>query len=605
MRKTEIDAPAPAKLHGPDAMRGVSQRTAPASFHAPLILFLLSLAAIAAVWSWLAAPAAPGIVPIGAARKLDCVSYAPFRMHQTPWNSAEVIGPEQIAEDLATLSRLSECIRIYSVENGLDRVPELAAKAGLKVILGIWIGRDVLKNAALLDTAVSLVNTHPETITALIVGSEVLLRGEMSAADLRRTIRAAKARVGVPVSYADVPEFWWRYPDVAREIDFVTVHVLPYWEDVPLSAEEAAAHVVDVHRQMAAAFPDKEILVGEAGWPSRGRMRGVALPSRINQARFVSDLAGLARREHMRVNLFEAYDEPWKQQWEGTVGGHWGLLDGFSRRPKFPPGAYIRNYPSWKLQLGTGLVFSALVFAAAWSSRDRTSPMRWTTWIAVATSATIGGCLVGIVAERTLLESYALAGWFNQTLLLAVAIAAPLACVMALMSDRPLPTFAELLGPPVARPGSRAALILGAILIATVLVATETALGLVFDPRGRDFAFASLTMAVMPLGLVELFNGRKPEASRTAEATFAVLLAAAALYISLHEGLHNWQALWTSFAYAALGGVLWLPHAAVARLLNRSVAGSQLSGSETGVVQPVAVVSQAQRAASPAPEACR
>ena len=601
----QTDAPAPAKSLGPAAMREVSAKTAPASFRAPLALLLLSLAIIAAVWNWLAAPAALSIAPVDAARQLDCVSYAPFRAHQTPWNSTDVIAPAQIAEDLATLSRLSGCIRIYSVENGLDKVPELAAKAGLKVILGIWIGRDILKNAALVDVAVSLANAYPETITALIVGSEVLLRGDMSAADLRKTIRAAKARIGVPISYAEVPDFWLRNPDVTSEVDFVTVHVLPYWEDAPLRAEDAAAHVADIHRQMAAAFPFKEILIGEAGWPSRGRMRSVALPSRINQARFISDLAALARREHMRVNLFEAYDESWKQQWEGTAGGNWGLLDGFTRAPKYPPGSSIRNYPFWKLQLATGLAFSALVFAAAWFSRARTSAVPWPIWSAVATSATVGGCLVGLVAERTWFESYALAGWFNQGLLFIVALAAPPACVMALVSGRPLPAFAELFGPAEARPGSRAALILGAILAVTTLLATETALGLVFDPRGRDFAFAGLTMAVLPLGMVALLSRRKPKTSRAAEAAFAILLASAALYISVHEGVHNWQALWTSFAYAVLGSVLWLPRAAAARLLKRSIAGSRLSRSETGAVQPVAVVAQSQRAGPPAPEACR
>ena len=70
---------------------------------------------------------------------------------------------------------------------------------------------------------------------------------------------------------------------------------------------------IDIHKQVAAAFPGKEILIGEAGWPSRGRMRDGALPSRINQARFFSELLDLARRENFRVNLFEAYDEPWKR----------------------------------------------------------------------------------------------------------------------------------------------------------------------------------------------------------------------------------------------------------------------------------------------------
>jgi exo-beta-1,3-glucanase (GH17 family) len=593
----QIDA---ARSHGLEGTTGDPRKAGRVTYRAPLVLFVISLSVIAAVWSWLAAPAALGYALIDAARKLDCVSYAPFRVDQTPWNSSEVIRPEQIAEDLATLSLLSGCIRIYSVENGLDQVPALAAKVGLKVILGVWIGRDPRKNADLIDTAVSLTRHHPETITALIVGSEVLLRGDMTAGDLQRTIRSAKARVGIPVSYADVSEFWLRHSEVGREVDFITVHVLPYWEDVPVRAEDAAAHVGGVHRQVAAAFPGKEILIGEAGWPSGGRMRGGALPSRINQARFLSDLVELAKRENIRVNLFEAYDEPWKQQWEGTAGGHWGLLDGLSRELKYPPGSAVGNYPFWKLQLAAGLAFSACVFAVAWFSRGR-EPLKTglAPWVAVAASATVGGCLLGVSVEKTLCESYGLVGWFNQGLLLAAAMAAPLFGSHALLSGRPLPGFVELIGPrerksrSVPKPMLELMLerAVGLILIVTTLLATETALGLVFDPRGRDFPFAGLTMAVLPICTIALLNRRTLEADRLAEATFAGLLASSALFISLNEGFHNWQALWTSAAYVVLGAALWLPHAAVVKLSSML---SGLPGNEARAIQPIAVVSASQ-----------
>ena len=215
-------------------------------------------------------------------------------------------------------------------------MPELASRVGLKVLLGVWIGRDRAKNALLIDTAIALARDHPGSVTAIIVGSEVLLRGEMTASDLQEIIRSVKPRVNVPVTYADVWEFWLRYREVGADVDFVTVHFLPYWEDVPARAENAAAHVDEIRRQVALAFPGKEILIGETGWPSHGRMRDGALPSRINQARFVSEILDRARRDNFRVNLFEAYDEPWKRRWEGTVGGYWGLLDGSDRKPKYP-----------------------------------------------------------------------------------------------------------------------------------------------------------------------------------------------------------------------------------------------------------------------------
>src|SRR3954454_6029983 len=123
---------------------------------APLAVLLLSFAVITGVWWWLATPATLAHAAIGPGTKLDCVSYAPFRNHQTPWNSTIVISEAQIAEDLVELARVSRCIRTYSVENGLDKVPELASRVGLKVMLGVWLGRDGLKNASLIHTATLL-----------------------------------------------------------------------------------------------------------------------------------------------------------------------------------------------------------------------------------------------------------------------------------------------------------------------------------------------------------------------------------------------------------------------------------------------------------------
>ena len=113
---------------------------------------------------------------------------------------------------------------------------------------------------------------------------------------------------------------------------------------------------MSIRKQVVAAFPGKEILIGETGWPSHGRMRDGALASRVNQARFISQILERARQDNFRVNFFEAYDEPWKRRWEGTVGGYWGLFDGAERKLKYPAGVAISNYPFWKLQMAGGLL---------------------------------------------------------------------------------------------------------------------------------------------------------------------------------------------------------------------------------------------------------
>jgi exo-beta-1,3-glucanase (GH17 family) len=528
------------------------------SLRTPLALLLISLGAIAAVWWWLATPINLARAPIDPNAKLLCVSYAPFRDAQTPLMLTTHIAPEQIAQDLAQLAKITDCVRTYSIDNGLDQVPALAAKVGLKVIQGIWLGSNRLKNLAQISTVVGLTKEYPSVITAVVVGNEVLLRGEMTTSDLAANIRSVKSQVAVPVTYADVWEYWLRNREVYEAVDFVTIHILPYWEDFPIRARHAATHVDAIRKRMAVAFPGKEILIGETGWPSQGRMREGALPSRTNQARVVSEILLLAKQENFRVNLIEAYDQPWKRELEGTVGGYWGLIDSVQRAVKYPPGQAISNFPFWKLQMGCGMALSFFVFGAAWLTlRRRPWTPRVASWIAVGTSATTAGILLGVAADKMFHESYGFGGWLGWGSLLAAAIASPLLCANAMMSGRPLPTFLELLGPRDDRARSALSMVLGAVLIVTALIGAETALGFVFDPRYRDFPFAALTMAVVPFATLMLLN-RPPAGSRPIpEAVFAGLLAGAALYTGFNEGPNNWQSLWTCAMYFLFAVTLW------------------------------------------------
>jgi glucan 1,3-beta-glucosidase len=528
------------------------------SLRTPLTLLLISLGAIAAVWWWLATPIMLARAPIDPNAKLLCVSYAPFRDAQTPLSPTTHIAPEQIAEDLAQLAKVSDCVRTYSIENGLDQVPALAAKAGLKVLQGIWLGSNRLKNLAQISTVVGLAKQYPDVITAVVVGNEVLLRGEMTTSDLAATIRSVKSQVAVPVTYADVWEYWLRNREIYEAVDFVTIHILPYWEDFPVRAKYAAAHVDDIRKRMAVAFPGKEILIGETGWPSQGRMREGALPSRTNQARVVSEILGLAKQENFRVNLIEAYDQPWKRQLEGTVGGYWGLFDSVRRVVKYPPGQAISNFPLWKLQMGCGMALSVFTFCAAWLTlRRRPWTPRLASWIAVGISATTAGILLGVAADKVFYESYGFGGWLGWGALLTAAIASPLLCANALMSGRALPTFLELLGPGDPRATSFLTMMLGVALVVTALIGSETALGFVFDPRYRDFPFAALTMAVVPFSILMLLNRPQQGVRPIAEAAFAGLLAGAALYTVFNEGTDNWQSLWTCAVYFLLAVTLW------------------------------------------------
>jgi hypothetical protein len=164
---------------------------------------------------------------------------------------------------------------------------------------------------------------------------------------------------------------------------------------------------------------------------------------------------------------------------------------------------------------------------------------------------------LGVAGDKMFYESYGIGGWLGWGALLTAAIASPLLCANALMSGRALPTFLELLGPRETRARSLLTIMLGAVLVVTTLIGVETALGLVFDPRYKDFPFAALTMAVVPLSKLMLLNRPQEGVRPIAESVFAGVLAGSALYTVFNEGPDNWQSVWTCMMYFLLAVTLW------------------------------------------------
>lgn len=325
-----------------------------------VLTLLTCLCLVGGYWYWQGRSV---ILPdvAGVNHKLQCASYSPFAKDQSPLVQPFTLRPEVIEADLALLAQYFSCIRTYSME-GMENLPEVAARHGLTVMLGAWVGPDQVHTAAEIERLVSAANRYPDVVTAVIIGNEVLLRKELSGPKLAALIRSVKPRVQQPVTYADVWEFWNKHPEVAPEVDFITIHLLPYWEDEPTGIDAAIANVARVRAEFGQQFAPKPVFIGETGWPSAGRQRETAVPSRVNEARFMREFVTLAEHNGWQYNLIEAFDQPWKRNNEGAVGGYWGLFDADRQDKAILAGAVsnLPDYPRWLslsvLLLGAGLL---------------------------------------------------------------------------------------------------------------------------------------------------------------------------------------------------------------------------------------------------------
>src|ERR1700693_3597376 len=117
-----------------------------------LACLALSVAVIGGTWAWLGAPAPMPQSPLLAGEKLYCLSYAPFRGGQTPLDLATHISAAQIEDDLSQLTKITDCLRTYSVDYGLDQIAVIAARHGLKVIQGLWLSGHAERNRLQIET---------------------------------------------------------------------------------------------------------------------------------------------------------------------------------------------------------------------------------------------------------------------------------------------------------------------------------------------------------------------------------------------------------------------------------------------------------------------
>ena len=288
--------------------------------------------------------------------RLHALCYSPFRTGQHPDLGDGASNPtaEHILEDLRLIidRTPSRLIRVYDAGPNAETLLRVIDDNDLpvRVLLGAWLAAELSnpncpwmpepypdevlaankqRNAEEIDRAVRLANAYPDIVAAVAVGNEALVDWTDHLVPLEQVIayvRSVKARVQQPVTVADNYDWWAKHGEpLARELDFVSVHVYPQWENQPL--EQALGYGADNIQRVRDTLPDATLVITEAGWATTAREFGDRA-SETQQLRYYRELYDWARRMNITTFFFSAFDESWKGDPSAPDGAekHWGLF---------------------------------------------------------------------------------------------------------------------------------------------------------------------------------------------------------------------------------------------------------------------------------------
>jgi exo-beta-1,3-glucanase (GH17 family)/cellulose synthase/poly-beta-1,6-N-acetylglucosamine synthase-like glycosyltransferase len=318
-----------------------------------VLIAMLFAAITIGTWGYMNRPEAEPEWP----RRVQGFAFSPYQADQDAV-AEEFPTRAQIASDLDLLKGKTNAVRTYNTEGTIGLVPELAAERGINVALGAWIDSRRDHNDEELARTIALAKKH-KNVVRIVIGNETVLRKDLPLQEFVGYLDRARAAVKQPVSTCE-PWHVWLEAEARRElaphVDYICVHLLPYWEGIEV--ERAVEYSIDKLRLVQDAFPGKPVIIGEVGWPSNGRTREGAVASKSNEALFLRRFLKWAEREGVVYYIMEAFDQPWKGDTEGAVGAYWGVYDA-ARNPKFEFVKPIVRVPAWEQLAAISVVLAA------------------------------------------------------------------------------------------------------------------------------------------------------------------------------------------------------------------------------------------------------
>lgn len=279
------------------------------------------------------------------------ICYSGFRQGQ--WPGGLTPSYEEIKEDLLILREHWKYLRLFDCDKHAETVLEVIRKEKLdfKVMLGAYIVAEMnnfgcpwggtypekeleankKKNFNRINELIQFANRYPDIIFALSAGNEACVDWTdhyVPEKSVIEYVKMIKKGAKQPVTFCENHVAWnTKLKDLAAEVDFISIHTYPVWEYKNI--HESLAYTQQNYFSVAERYPDKLVVITEAGWATNSNGRGID-PEHVseeNQKIYYRDLMNWIEKQRIFTFVFEAFDESWKGSHEPLEPEkHWGLF---------------------------------------------------------------------------------------------------------------------------------------------------------------------------------------------------------------------------------------------------------------------------------------
>jgi exo-beta-1,3-glucanase (GH17 family) len=287
------------------------------------------------------------------------ICYSGFREGQQP--GGKVPSYEEIKEDLEILQNHWKYLRLYDCDEHAETVLKVIEQEKLpfQIMLGAYIVAEMnnfgcpwgggsytekqlqenrVINRNQINKLIELANQYPTIICTLSAGNEACVDWTdhyVPVSSVINYVKLIKKGAKQPVTFCENYVPWLsKLKPLVKEVDFISIHTYPVWEYKHI--HEALDYTKDNYYAVAKMYPDKPVVITEAGWATNSNGRGIE-PHNVseeNQEIYYHDLVNWTDKENILTFVFEAFDESWKGSNEPLEPEkHWGLFK-IDRTPK-------------------------------------------------------------------------------------------------------------------------------------------------------------------------------------------------------------------------------------------------------------------------------